>query len=361
MFIFFNKAYASPRYIKLALKQELKQKSLKGVLNLARGFLSVKSMPVKITAEMTVLQVEPTLNCNLHCQICERRQFLPRAFLKFEQFRQIIDQLPYLRQVNLTGRGESFLNKDIFNMIAYAATRNIYTRITTNGTLLNEKNCEKIISSGLNELRVSIDSADAEKYRKIKSNVNLEFVKENICRLNKLRGRNRNKPTMEINTILFRENIDDLEGLIKFAHNLEMDAIFASGLVLKDNALAHKENLLETIQSRHLKEKYNKAQKLSMRLGIPLRLPNYAASSTGCFMPWLYFYVTYDGYVLPCCMATRIPEKENKMAEYAMGNIFEQPWAEIKNSAKFRGFRKLLKEHKVPRLCAGCNILNGTF
>lgn len=359
---FLNRAYASPRYLKIVLTQELKQRSLTGMLNLAQGFLAVRRRPEELRYELTVLQIEPTINCNLNCRVCEHTHNVPGAFLKFAQFKGIIDQMPCLRQVNLTGRGESLLNPDIYRMIAYAREKDIYTRITTNGTLLTEKNCQEIISCGLDELRISVDSAQPEKFRRIKSNVDLKEIEENIRRLNSLRRQRRLRPALEFNTILFRENIDEIEDIIRLAYRLQVDAVFTFGLVLKDNALAHSGNLLETLEEEEIKKIFQRAMALSKKLRMPLRLPqNYKKTLQRCFMPWVYFFVTYDGFVLPCCMAVRIPQKEDKMAEYAMGNILENPWKEIKNNDKFRDFRKQLQNGKVPRVCAGCNILDGTF
>jgi hypothetical protein len=57
----------------------------------------------------TFLQIEPVGQCNLRCQMCPiqfRRDgppYGPPAFMAFEAFTRILDQLPGLRELQLQG------------------------------------------------------------------------------------------------------------------------------------------------------------------------------------------------------------------------------------------------------------------
>ncbi|MBI4040651.1 MAG: radical SAM protein [Deltaproteobacteria bacterium] len=361
---FFNKAYAAPRYVKLALSLEWRHKNPRGALNFVHNALSLLTRPAKIQNHFMVAQIEPTVNCNLNCAHCEHDKNIIGATMKFEQFQQIIDQLPHLRQITLTGRGEGFLNKDIFSMIRYAKKRKIYVRMTSNGVLLTPFICNRIMEAGLDELRVSIDSAHPDHFRKIRGDADLDAIIHNIEYLNSLRWKkNKKSLTVEFNTVLFSENVHELEDIIRLAHRVKVDAVFAFGLLPKAGTLlALKENQLVTLNKNLIQTTFDRARRLANDLSMPLRLPNDSrAPKNDCYVPWLDFYVTYDGYILPCCMATQIPYLENKMAEYALGNIFKEPWHDIKNNQKFMGFRRALNGNKIPKMCHGCNILDGTF
>jgi MoaA/NifB/PqqE/SkfB family radical SAM enzyme len=118
----------------------------------------------------TFLQVEPVGQCNLRCQMCPiqfRRDgppYGPPAFMKFETFTRLIDDLPGLEEVQLQGLGEPMMHPRFFDMVTYASAKGIKVGTNTNLTLLNPQRAERCVSSGLQEMSVSIDGATPEIY-----------------------------------------------------------------------------------------------------------------------------------------------------------------------------------------------------
>ena len=110
------------------------------------------------------LYLEVTNRCNLLCDTCPRtfEELEPPADMSWELFTSIVDQVPDLARVVLHGVGEPMLVKNLPRMIRYLKDRGIYVLFNTNGTLLNAKNGRALIDTGLDELRVSLDAADAE-------------------------------------------------------------------------------------------------------------------------------------------------------------------------------------------------------
>ena len=51
-------------------------------------------------------------------------------------------------------------------MVRYLKDRGTYVLFNTNGTVLNEKNGRALIDAELDELRVSLDAANARSYRR---------------------------------------------------------------------------------------------------------------------------------------------------------------------------------------------------
>ena len=112
------------------------------------------------------LYLEVTNRCNLLCETCPRtfEDLEPPADMSWELFTSIIDQVPNIARVVMHGVGEPMLVKNLPQMIRYLKARGIYTLFNTNGTLLTPRKQRELIETGLDELRVSVDAADAQTF-----------------------------------------------------------------------------------------------------------------------------------------------------------------------------------------------------
>jgi len=131
------------------------------------------------------VQIEITNNCNLRCKTCPRLLELETKGssirdMDFDTFKRILDSMKNLFQAIICGRGEPFLNSDIFRMIEYAVSKGIpLVLVATNGTLLHGKNIEGLIKAKPKGVGVSIDSPDREGFRDTR-NFELNKILENI-------------------------------------------------------------------------------------------------------------------------------------------------------------------------------------
>src|SRR5208282_6040464 len=112
------------------------------------------------------LYLEVTNRCNLLCETCPRtfEELEPPADMSWSLFTRIVDQVPNIARVVLHGVGEPMLVKNLPRMIRYLKDRGTYVLFNTNGTLLNPKKFQELIETGLDELRVSLDAADAKTF-----------------------------------------------------------------------------------------------------------------------------------------------------------------------------------------------------
>jgi MoaA/NifB/PqqE/SkfB family radical SAM enzyme len=73
--------------------------------------------------------------------------------------------LPYLERLSLYGLGEPLLSEIFWTIIEHENTKDIpNVDINSNGTLLNEKNVDRLLHSNLNALRISIEGAQHLKH-----------------------------------------------------------------------------------------------------------------------------------------------------------------------------------------------------
>jgi MoaA/NifB/PqqE/SkfB family radical SAM enzyme len=117
-----------------------------------------------------VIFIEVTNRCNLLCQTCPRTYFQrePLKSLSLYEFIGIAEQFPQMQRALLHGIGEPLLNRELPEIIKYLKGRNAEAIINSNGTLLTPHWQEKIIESGLDQYRCSIDGAKNETYARIR-------------------------------------------------------------------------------------------------------------------------------------------------------------------------------------------------
>src|SRR5947209_19197420 len=104
------------------------------------------------------MQVEPVGQCNLRCQMCpiQFRQdgppHGPPAFMAFETFTRLIDQLPRLRELHLQWLGEPMMHPRFADMVAYAARKGVRVSTNSNLTRLSPTRAERCVTRGLDEV-----------------------------------------------------------------------------------------------------------------------------------------------------------------------------------------------------------------
>lgn len=141
------------------------------------------------------IQIEPTSICNFRCVFCYQTD---KTFsntksehmgkMPLELFKKIIDEAEgKCESITLASRGEPLVHKDISKMLHYMGSKFIASKMNTNASLLNEKRCHDILSSGLNTLVFSIDAADKELYQSLRVNGNFEKTLKNVKMFNQIR------------------------------------------------------------------------------------------------------------------------------------------------------------------------------
>lgn len=98
-----------------------------------------------------------THRCNLRCRFCH----IPEERcdeLDLESMKSVIDVLDRMgiAVLSISGGGEPLLREDFAEIINYAATKGLYTKITSNGTLPLDRYRE-LLNSQVTEIGISLD------------------------------------------------------------------------------------------------------------------------------------------------------------------------------------------------------------
>ncbi len=330
-------------------------------------FYTLKNLllkPVKIQQNPIHIQFEPTTYCNLNCVSCNRTKYIkePKHLLP-DRFTYLIEQIRPAK-ISLSGTGDSFTSPHLFTIIRLAKGHGCSINTTTNGTLLKQEHCEEVINSGLDLIKISIDAATPETYRKNRGVDKFLQILDGIRALTEAKKRlGSSTPFIRFNYVVYRENYHEISAVIELAAQLGVKAIYfqplqLTGIEERQAALVGDLTIDKLSQeiakaitvSQHHRVKTN-LQDFSRKL--PLYWGRYQMRSHAqntrrkCLLPWFSAYITLEGYMRPCCAC--LDEETN------MGNLFENSLDEIWNGKKYQQLRKAFREGKRPlKQCQTC-------
>ena len=173
------------------------------------------------------LWIEPSSKCNLRCRMCANKDMAPEQVGMMETglFEKVIDEAAdFVHDINIHHRGESLLNKRLFEMIRYAKRKGVVVKLHTNATVLNREKASKVLESGLDLISFSFDGTDEETYERYRVGARFDRTLENITGfLSMKRERGAKAPWTVLELIDFTESDSDyrLERLSEFKRRFE--------------------------------------------------------------------------------------------------------------------------------------------
>lgn len=110
---------------------------------------------------LRALEIGVTSRCNFRCSYCGAYDLLERKILAVDDVARIVDTMPDLQRVKLSG-GEVLLEYDIcLGIVEYCSARGIETQINSNGTTLTPEKFRRLEDAGLGVLHFSLNHTDA--------------------------------------------------------------------------------------------------------------------------------------------------------------------------------------------------------
>ncbi len=190
-----------------------------------------------LRARPSRLVIEPTNVCNLRCPYCHTGagRFGRRpAMMRLEPYLAVLDEIgDYLLLVEVFNWGEPMLHPQLPAFVAAASTRGIATRVNTNLSIpFTSHDAERLVTSGLTELFVSIDGATQEVYERYRVGGDLAKVIEN-CRLVAAAKRRlgTDRPRLTLQFLEFPSNVGDGDAIRQLAASLDMRLFALRGAV----------------------------------------------------------------------------------------------------------------------------------
>ena len=314
--------------------------------------------------------LEVTNRCNLLCETCPRtfEVLEPPADMSWELFTSIVDQLPGLKRAVLHGVGEPMLVRDLPRMVRYLKDRGVYVLFNTNGTLLNGSRFPQLVASGLDELRVSLDAADAATYLLVRGKDFFDRIVRDVRRLTDYqKAHDAQTPRVSLWLTGLKETVQQLPDFVRLAASMGVGEVHLQRLVFDEAGfgMARAESSLfeqtRAAESATIDEAIALGRAMGVVLdasgatepGLSLRRADDDVPWSLCRRPWSLMYFTAHGRALPCCIA---PFSARGYDTYTLGDATRQTLQQIWNGDAYQDFRGRLLTDAPPKPCEGCGL-----
>ena len=316
---------------------------------------------------------EITRRCNLHCVHCRSSSELEakeHPDFSTEEGMRIIDEISSVaKPVVVLSGGEPLLRDDCFDLARYGTEKGLRMCLATNGTLVTQDICEKILSSGIKMVSLSLDGSTPQVHDDFRQQPG---AFEGIMNATSLFRENGIK--FLINSSFTKRNQDEISKVYKFAKELGATAWYMFMIVptgrgkdIMDELISPEdyEKILEwhfemekgeedllvrpTCAPHYYRIRLQKAKEQGEKIR-PRSLKFSTGGSKGCLAAQLIALIDVDGNVLPC-----------SYFPLPAGNIHTQSLKDIwKNSKLFKELRDF-KSYKGKcgkceyiSICGGC-------
>ena len=102
------------------------------------------------------IYIEITNRCNLACSFCHKSG-LAKAFMRAEEFRAILDKIEaHTDHLALHVLGEPLLHPELGDLLALCQVHSLKVNLTTNGTLLPQRQSLLLTSPALRQVNISL-------------------------------------------------------------------------------------------------------------------------------------------------------------------------------------------------------------
>jgi radical SAM protein with 4Fe4S-binding SPASM domain len=261
------------------------------------------------------VRIETTNHCQADCVFCPRSTIgRAKGNMTQEIFETVVAQCLEggVRVLHLHGYGEPLIDKHLPERIRYCKDHGIpKVKIFTNGDLLRGDLAQRLLDSGLDEIKISIDGSDAQEFNLLRKGLNHEKVVQNVRAFRQLRDdAGQRNPVIVAATCQTSNRKQTEEMLNGVVDHIDFTHIHNWGGALGDAA--------------------------TQRVRKP------------CDRLWRTMTVLVNGDVALCCL--------DYSGKEILGNVNDHPMVEIWNNTRYNDLRQLHRESRQNEisLCGNC-------
>jgi MoaA/NifB/PqqE/SkfB family radical SAM enzyme len=318
-------------------------------LSMANSFLNrleIRLKRVRILSRPVELTLEPTVECNSNCLMCnrnfDRREAKDvRGFLSWDIFRKVKPHFKYVRRLEFSGFGEPLLHPEYLSMMEEIKRSGPFIYLFTNGMRMDENVGRGLVDVGADQVFISMGGAKRETYARIRGIDAFDQVIDNIKSLTAhKKNKGRTRPRLAFNVVLMKTLVPELEALVRLAADIGVEQIGFPNLVVQGESMAA-ESVWNDLEPA--KKSLQKAGRLARQLRVEFITPSLIPIRSICWDFFRRLFITWDGKVLSC-----------PLERYLYGDIQEITIDRMWNSPGLVRLRKEFYKKGLDELCAKC-------
>ena len=274
------------------------------------------------------IQIQTVSGCNAACITCPTGlspQRTEHKYLSMQLWEKVVEECSQLESpihiIIVSLFNEPLIDKRLLDMVDMAKGVLPDTRflLVTNGSLLTEKNIERMLQSKLDSVRVSINAYCKESYDLLKNGLDFHRIVEGTKKLLE-RSKELGKPNVIASMLEVQFNTQEVQQFVDFWSQLGAQV--------------------------HVSPAWNRAGNLPSDNEYQLEAAGWSGKL--CPKPFVTLCITCDGTVVLCCA--------DYAAEVVLGNIGEQKLLEIWMGPKHQSVLLQILKKQNP-LCSRCDKL----
>jgi len=261
--------------------QELLEETLKEEL---QRYECIKNRQAFCPVPPNHIYVEPTNKCFLKCVMCTDKEIRGKpGEMSFSLWKKILDSIAKYKiksPVNLIGRGEPLMNRNLPKFVEYATSKGVETAIISNGVMLDEKYATALLKAGIKKIQFSIHAFSRETYFKITGVDVYDKVKKNMLNLIKLNKKFGGKCYINVMSVESHINKHESADFLKY-WSPRVDRAFVTPIYSIQGSSKMATESIESIE-----------KKSGVKIG--------KTKHKGCAYPWFFLSFRQDGTINPC-------------------------------------------------------------
>ena len=186
-----------------------------------------------------------TPSCNLKCLHCYNSDMIERGLAhqqdsSLDNIEETIKKISDLgfTHIHLLG-GEPLMYPLIYDVLHFASFFDISTSINTNGTLLTESVCQRLIKEKVSQIVISLDGAVEGDNDIIRGSGVFKQVTDNIKSLSLIKNEFKANLKIELAVVVTKVNLPRIHQIVILAKDLGIDIVNISELYHHGNANKH--------------------------------------------------------------------------------------------------------------------------